>query len=94
MPNRQLWWSSPISGPRRYEYVPSSDDSNDKDSQCVWVCTRHTGGIVGIDVNMDALNTSDQAGYDTDDQQPDQEDTLIRIVSEEIFDLFGLELKI
>ena len=20
-PNRQLWWSSPISGPRRYEYV-------------------------------------------------------------------------
>eukprot|EP01035_Chromulina_nebulosa_P021350 gene21350-27660_t len=21
-PNRQLWWSSPISGPRRYEYNP------------------------------------------------------------------------
>jgi len=20
-PNRQLWWSSPISGPRRYEYT-------------------------------------------------------------------------
>lgn len=24
-PNRQLWWSSPLSGPRRYEYVPRSD---------------------------------------------------------------------
>lgn len=22
-PNRQLWWSSPLSGPRRYEYCPS-----------------------------------------------------------------------
>lgn len=22
-PNRQIWWSSPISGPRRYEYTPS-----------------------------------------------------------------------
>ncbi len=21
-PNRQLWWSSPLSGPRRYEYMP------------------------------------------------------------------------
>ena len=23
-PNRQLWWSSPLSGPRRYEYRPSA----------------------------------------------------------------------
>lgn len=23
-PNRQLWWSSPISGPRRYEWQPSN----------------------------------------------------------------------
>jgi frataxin-like iron-binding protein CyaY len=23
-PNRQMWWSSPISGPRRYEWVPSA----------------------------------------------------------------------
>ena len=27
-PNRQLWWSSPISGPRRYEWHPSSDSSD------------------------------------------------------------------
>lgn len=24
-PNRQIWWSSPISGPRRYEYNKESD---------------------------------------------------------------------
>lgn len=24
-PNRQIWWSSPISGPRRYEWVPTTD---------------------------------------------------------------------
>jgi frataxin len=24
-PNKQIWWSSPISGPRRYEYVLSGD---------------------------------------------------------------------
>jgi len=28
-PNRQIWWSSPISGPRRYEYKDMS-----------WKCTR------------------------------------------------------
>jgi len=30
-PNRQIWWSSPISGPRRYEY--STEDK-------AWVSTR------------------------------------------------------
>ena len=30
-PNKQIWWSSPISGPRRYEY----NDEND-----IWVNTR------------------------------------------------------
>ena len=24
-PNRQIWWSSPLSGPRRYEYEHASD---------------------------------------------------------------------
>nr|CCA26662.1 conserved hypothetical protein [Albugo laibachii Nc14] len=24
VPNKQLWWSSPLSGPRRYEYNPKS----------------------------------------------------------------------
>lgn len=30
-PNRQIWWSSPISGPRRYEYDPDSSE---------WIYTR------------------------------------------------------
>lgn len=31
-PNRQIWWSSPLSGPRRYEY----DDKRE-----AWVYTRY-----------------------------------------------------
>ena len=27
-PNRQIWWSSPISGPRRYEWVPQHQASD------------------------------------------------------------------
>ena len=34
-PNRQIWWSSPISGPRRYEY---DEDTSE------WVYTRDSGG--------------------------------------------------
>jgi len=40
-PNRQIWWSSPISGPRRYEY--------DADGE-VWIYTR-----AGIDGNQETL---------------------------------------
>lgn len=32
-PNRQLWWSSPISGPKRYEYVGNG----------LWAYTRRIG---------------------------------------------------
>ena len=31
-PNRQIWWSSPLSGPRRYEYCDEED---------VWLYTRY-----------------------------------------------------
>ncbi len=27
-PNRQLWWSSPISGPRRYEFIQNSSSTS------------------------------------------------------------------
>lgn len=37
-PNQQLWWSSPLSGPRRYEY----DQEREK-----WVYTRVGGGDSG-----------------------------------------------
>ncbi|KAI9572653.1 hypothetical protein HD554DRAFT_1336305 [Boletus coccyginus] len=37
-PNKQIWLSSPISGPKRYDYVPSTDD---------WRYSRD-GGQMGI----------------------------------------------
>lgn len=42
-PNEQLWWSSPISGPRRYEYIEGKDR---------WVYTR-----VIDDDRTEAFNT-------------------------------------
>ena len=30
-PNRQLWWSSPLSGPRRYEYEPTGGTQNEEE---------------------------------------------------------------
>ena len=48
-PNRQIWWSSPISGPRRYEY--------DADEE-VWLHTRYVDAREaardeGTDLNED-----------------------------------------
>jgi frataxin len=31
-PNRQIWWSSPISGPRRYEYIFSNNNTEEKEN--------------------------------------------------------------
>ncbi|KAG6611801.1 Frataxin, mitochondrial precursor [Phytophthora cinnamomi] len=39
VPNRQIWWSSPISGPRRYEYDGESGN---------WVNTRDRGELVEL----------------------------------------------
>lgn len=39
-PNRQLWWSSPISGPRRYEWHLNKDISDDLASIRSWTHTR------------------------------------------------------
>jgi len=42
-PNRQIWWSSPISGPRRYEF---------DDEVGAWVYTRYVDAkAAGEDVN-------------------------------------------
>uniref|UniRef100_A0A7S4IWV6 Ferroxidase n=1 Tax=Odontella aurita TaxID=265563 RepID=A0A7S4IWV6_9STRA len=49
-PNRQIWWSSPRSGPRRYEY----DDERD-----AWVFTRYIDAIAaGRNVNDDEFRDS------------------------------------
>lgn len=39
---QQIWWSSPLSGPKRFEYDDSMDDSNDKGDTDghVWFCTQ------------------------------------------------------
>lgn len=29
-PNRQIWLSSPISGPKRYDFVPVNDETGEK----------------------------------------------------------------
>ncbi len=38
-PNRQIWWSSPLSGPRRYEWHDDQDE---------WVNTRNDGKLLEI----------------------------------------------
>ena len=51
-PNRQIWWSSPLSGPRRYEY----DDEEE-----VWLYTRY------VDAKNDAVDNGtdmDEAEFD------------------------------
>ncbi|ETI45222.1 hypothetical protein F441_10070 [Phytophthora nicotianae CJ01A1] len=39
VPNRQIWWSSPVSGPRRYEYDAESGH---------WVNTRDRGELMEL----------------------------------------------
>ena len=58
-PNRQLWWSSPLSGPRRYEAHrqqcksssnnSSGRSSNSNEYDIVW---RHTKGTSLIDEDL------------------------------------------
>jgi frataxin len=46
-PNRQIWWSSPISGPRRYEYVFTNNENNNVNNQFnllkMWKYSRNNG---------------------------------------------------
>ncbi len=47
-PNRQIWWSSPLSGPRRYEWHHDEDE---------WVHTRSSGKLLEI-LQMEVLEVS------------------------------------
>jgi frataxin len=41
-PNRQIWWSSPVSGPRRYEFNGSIESINKKSPlSSQWICTKN-----------------------------------------------------
>lgn len=59
-PNRQIWWSSPISGPKRYEFDPES---------CEWIYTRSG-----------------------DDEGSSGTETLTRAITEEIQQIYDIEL--
>ena len=52
-PNRQIWWSSPISGPRRYEY--------DADEE-VWLYTRYVDAREAARDEGTDLNEDDACG--------------------------------
>lgn len=52
-PNQQIWWSSPITGPRRYEF---DDNGNGK-----WIWTRYT------DFKQSATGTSASTSANWDD---------------------------
>lgn len=43
-PNRQIWWSSPISGPRRYEFIGKVADAevSKLPMASFWRCTKDT----------------------------------------------------
>ncbi|KAF4605438.1 Mitochondrial chaperone Frataxin [Pleurotus pulmonarius] len=53
-PNKQIWLSSPFSGPKRYDYSPTHDDwryARD-DSSMGDLLNREIGEILGTDVNV------------------------------------------
>lgn len=41
-PNKQIWLSSPVSGPKRYDWVVVGDSQNDKEGTAAgaWIYTR------------------------------------------------------
>ncbi len=54
-PNRQIWWSSPVSGPRRYEF----DDSDEK-----WIWSRYID-FQNSNLNSDSADEHEQEWTDT-----------------------------
>mmetsp|Transcript_12171 Transcript_12171/g.17618 ORF Transcript_12171/g.17618 Transcript_12171/m.17618 type:complete len:252 (+) Transcript_12171:20-775(+) len=86
-PNRQIWWSSPLSGPRRYEYAlrnTNNDVDEDDEEMGVWVYTRRAGGSEGAPV-----------GELMDDGNNEwvEEDTLVHALQTEIREIYGHDLE-
>jgi len=46
-PNRQIWLSSPISGPRRFDWVIVEKDKEGEEGKGMWLCLR-VGSEVGF----------------------------------------------
>lgn len=77
-PNRQIWWSSPISGPRRYEY----DDECQK-----WIWTR----LVDAAAADDDASSHNGSGSDGNSSSGGDIKYLGEALKKEMVDLFGLE---
>ena len=77
-PNQQVWWSSPLSGPRRYEY----DEKRER-----WVYTR-VSGEAGAGSVRESGGSVSRGG----DHVSDEEDTLESILTREIKKLYGWDL--
>ncbi|KAK8862153.1 mitochondrial chaperone Frataxin [Apiospora arundinis] len=65
-PNKQIWLSSPLTGPKRYDWVIVSEDQNSKQDTGVgsWVYLRDGDSLTEllrkeIDVNIDPYNSED-----------------------------------
>lgn len=59
-PNKQVWLSSPLTGPKRYDWVVVSEDQNSKQDTAVgaWIYLRDGSSLTEllrkeIDVNID-----------------------------------------
>jgi frataxin len=63
-PNKQIWLSSPISGPKRFDYVVVGEGQNEKEGggKGDWVYLRDGSSLgdlllkeVGVDINLQEL---------------------------------------
>jgi frataxin len=62
-PNKQIWFSSPISGPKRFDWVVRAEGMNDKEGSGVgdWIYMRDGTSLtellrkeLGVDVGVDS----------------------------------------
>lgn len=59
-PNKQIWLSSPVSGPKRYDYVIIGDGQNQKEGTGLgdWVYLRDGSTLSGLlmeELNVDVI---------------------------------------
>lgn len=58
-PNKQIWLSSPLSGPKRYDWVVVSEDQNSKQDTAVggWIYLRDGSSLnelISLELKIDA----------------------------------------
>ena len=84
-PNRQIWWSSPISGPRRYEWCPSTN-AQDLMISTNWKYSRSINHPGVINNSKESNNT------DTTTTTTAQELNLLQQLHSEILAVTGIDL--